>query len=272
VSDHAVQQRDSAGNKTLSIGPMTVDGPAEVTARLGTHNKAHQLLQRHAQMFPAALRTQLARPIDGDRTAFLQNDAKLLDAVRDAALAVSGRRRFLDEEDVLESASVHGDELSGRIVALLYRTGSGRSARGVLSYDAVPAIERAFQSQVAKPAQVREGDTHVHEGAADDSDRAELERVAQEAEAEQQRLAQEVEALRAEVTSATNPEPFPGYDELNAEDVRERIRTGGYKEFGTAGLERIEEYEESQAKPRKTVIEAVVAALDAVPPDDAPEE
>lgn len=267
---HSVARRDAAGNSTLSLGPMDVDGAAEVTARLGVHNKATQLLKRHAQMFPPALRTQLARPIDGDRSAFVQNDPDLVEAVRQAALDVPGRRRFLEEDDVVEGVNVKGDDLSGRIFGLIYRTASGRSARGVIAYESVPAAERAFQKAIAQPAQ-------THSGGGEGSgvptgDAAELETALREAEEARQRAEQEAESLREAVAASANPEPFEGYDDLTADDIGKRVRSGGYKEFGISGLQRIEEYEQSQSKPRKGVLEAVSSALDDVPPDEAPEE
>lgn len=268
---HTLRKTDPAGNTTLSVGPMDVDSAAEVTAHLGVHNRAHELLQRHAKLYPAALRTLLSRPIDGDRSTFLREDPELLQAVQDAALAVSGRRRFMGDEDELLSASVQGDASSGRIIGILFRTAdSGRSARGVIDYGAVPAIERAFQAQIAQPAQ-------THSGGGDGSDvptgdSAALEAALRDAEAKRVELEQELETAKAEAAAAANPEPFDGYDELTAQEVIQRVKDGGHVEFGLNGLDRIAAYEESQGKPRSTVIEAVRAAIDDAPSPHEPEQ
>lgn len=256
-------RRDSAGNVTLSVGPQAIDSAAEVTARLGVHNKSHVLLQRHAKMYPPALRTALSRPVDGERTTFLRDHVELQEAVRTAALSVRGRKAFLDEEDEIEGISVQG-EGDQRIFGLLYRTGSGRSARGVINYSAVPSVERAFQQSVRQGAG-EQGNAEA--GAAPEGADPQAEERLRELEEQLARVAAERDELADQVTDS--PEPFDGYEELNAEDTIKRLRDGGYKEFGQRGLEAVIAFEEAQSKPRKTVIEAAQEQIDAIPSDDA---
>lgn len=273
-ADEAVE-RDSSGQVVLSVGPQDVDSAAAVTKDLGVHNKAHRLLQRHAQMYPAALRTALSRPLDGERSMFLREHEDLVDAVAEAAGSIKGRRKFFPDGAVVESADVRGTG-PDRIFAILFRTppppdGSGRSARGVINYSAVPAVERAFAehreaaADASRPAPAPADPESADDALAAEEAARETEERLQALEKQLQDLSAEKAELQEQLDAGT--EPFEGYDDLNAQDAIQRVKQGGYLEFGKQGLEAIVAYEEAQEKPRKTVIEAAQEELDAIPAD-----
>jgi hypothetical protein len=272
VSGVTGKTRDEAlitdsGRVVLSVGPQDVDAAAAVTRNLGVHNKAAQLLTRHARMYPVALRTALSRPLDGDRSAFVREHQDLIDAVAEAAGSIKGRKAFLPKGAVIESVDVRGDLNVGRIFAILFRAESGRSARGVINYDAVPAVERAFQRHAE--AAIEASPSDAPEGA-DAQAAADAEERLQALEKQLQDLAAENASLKEEADAGT--EPFDGYEELNAEDTIKRVHDGGYLEFGKQGLQAIIDFEERQPKPRKTVIAAAEEELDAIPaevPEDS---
>lgn len=229
----------------LVVGPMDIDNSSELTRKLGVHNKAHKLLERHVKNFPPELAAWQVAQTDKERSAALD-----LDEVKKAALAVPSRDRFLADDDDVEAATVHVNSSGERAVVLLFRKKrSGRSAKGVISYDglssSIEAYERSQEPEGAPAAVVTDEESAAAVRAAEERVAA-LE--AQLAEAESQ----------AEV--AADPEPFEGYAGLNAKDAIERIKEGGREEFGTAGLTRIRAYEEEHQN-RSTVIAAVEDAL-----------
>lgn len=246
----------------LTLGPQDIDAAGDLTKRLGVHNKADRLLKRHAALYPQELTIALARPIDPERT-----DALDYDEVTSALSSLRGRKAFFDgDEDELEHAVVRGDRPSNRVVAVVYRTKSGRSARGVIPYEGLEASQRAYEAAKAEKegrvlsSPVTTDGTDLTGAAAElEARNAELEQAAREAEERARQAQQDHEALLERLERLENPEPWDGYDALDADAVIERITEGGRDEFGRGGLERIQTYE-SERKNRKTVLRAVETA------------
>lgn len=126
--------------ETIQVGPGAVIGPlgdldgvGELTAHLGVHNSADRLVQRHRQNWPLGLTEALSREKDFDRSRTLD-----LGEVEAALRALKGRTAFFKADDVLEDASVRGTTDKDRIVSVVFRKPSGRSANGVIPYAGMP--------------------------------------------------------------------------------------------------------------------------------------
>lgn len=248
----------------LTLGPMDPDSASELTERLGVHNNANKLLQRHRANFPHELTLALARPIDEARSEALD-----MEEVESALKALRGRRAFFNTStDALEDAVVRGTNDKDRVVSVVFRRGGdmGRSAQGVLPYAGMTASIRAYDQ-----AQEQAKGVLSMPVAADDATAAAEARVAQ---AEAAARAAEDRARRAEETQSDlvarlerleNPEPFAGYDSLTAKDRVELIQAGGVEEYGRAGLERMRTYEEGRDRPSKQVLDAIEQVLAATP-------
>lgn len=274
----------------LSVGPQDPDATSELTGRLGTHNKAGRLLVRHARNYPTELRRLLALPADPDRTAVAQ-DYK--EEIEDAARSVKGRQNFLPDSAEVEEVSVFGHpDGRERVFAILYRVESGRSARGVISYDAVEGVEEEYQEKLAagdfapKPqgadasqALVRELVAALSRGekpegvevSDDEETQAALRELTERLEAAEARAA-EAEAA-AEEAAAPKP-PYDTYEDDTANDIVRRLREEGVALYGANGLRQIAAYEEArEGGPRKTIVEAAEElaqeAESAPSPDDA---
>lgn len=244
------------------LGPMLadLDAPGELTKELGVHNRADVLTRYHSQLYPLELIQKLALPRDPERSAALD-----LEEVHDALSDLKGRRAFFDPEaDALLDASVKGDASTGYYISILYQVPSGRTARAVIPYDLCPESARSYEEQQEAEvafATLERGLSSrrpSRAASADSADQAQadelrqLERRVRESEEAQAAVLEELQRLR-------DPEPWTGYDEAGADVVKERVTDGGVTEFGTAGLERIADYEERH-KNRKTVLDAVEAA------------
>lgn len=257
----------------LSLGPQDPDSTSELTGNLGTHNKAGRLLVRHARNYPPELRRLLALPLDDARTTVAQDYREEIEA---AARSVRGRAKFLKEKDEVVEVSVRRDPAGKESVfALLYRVESGRTARGVISYDSVEGVEENFQerhaageftpqtqSTDASQALVRElvkalqGDRDVDAAVpgADDETRAQLEELQKRLEEAEARAAEAEQA--AEEAAAPKP-PYDTYEDDNANDVVKYLRQDGVAQLGALGLRQVVDYENArEGGPRKTIVEA----------------
>lgn len=245
----------------LAIGPENVDQAGELVADLGVHNLADRLLDRHAQLYPLPLVQALGRPRDDDRSTSLD-----LEEVQEVLKDQTGRRAFFKDGYVLEDAAVKGDTPDNRVVSVVFRNPvTGRSGRGVLPYEAFEAAERRHleKQQALAQAQLAPGqvDPQFSAASAATSDAAteqrlqELERRFRQAEQARAEVQDELDKLR-------DPEPWEGYADSNQDAIVARLESedGGLAEFGRAGLERIQAYEE-QHKARKGVLNSVDAQL-----------
>jgi hypothetical protein len=112
-----------------NLGPLDVDGPGDLVASLGVHNKAEALVRRHRANWPPRLIAALARERDEDRSEALD-----LDEVEAALRALTGREAFFGPDDELEDAAVRGRRESDRVVSVVFRRPSRRVAVGVIPY------------------------------------------------------------------------------------------------------------------------------------------
>lgn len=247
-----------------TIGPLDPDNSSELTARLGVHNMAHELLIRHARNYPAALTAALSNPVHPQATEWLRDprQAQVRGAIIDYARSLKGKEAFLRGDAKVEDLSVRAPALGLGIfgdpnyIAVIYRLESGRSARAAIPFEAVPEVGRAYADFLRADAAAA-GGTPV--GLGDDAEavreqaRAEV-IAAEQAKAEAENRARDLEERLARLE---NPEPFEGYDGMSARDIISRVKEGGAQEFGATGLQRVLTYEESSPSPRSTVIEAV---------------
>lgn len=251
----------------LAIGPENVDHAGELVARLGVHNRADRLLNRHAMMYPPDLVKALSPHPDPVRSAALD-----LGEVEEALGDLQGRRAFFREGYVLEDASVRG-EGKNRVVSVVFRVpskdgrdGYGRSARGVIPYEMVEgSVEPRFEelSRQMAEAHVQSPDqipAKFGAASAEASD-AGTEKRLQELERQLRQSSEALQALQEEKEKLSDPEPYEGFEGQNAEDVIARVKDDGLGEFGRAGLERMLTYEEAH-KDRSTVKAAIEAELD----------
>lgn len=253
----------------VSLGALDPDSSAGLTARLGAHNKADKLIERHAANWPEELRQLVSLPLDELRT-----DALDLQEVHDALSALKGRKAFFDPDaDYLLGAAVRGIGDAELWVSVRYQVPSGRVGQGVIRYEGLAkseagyeklrkqAQERIWGSQGESPAVGQPTDAEIAAAGIPEDEAAErisaAEQAAREAEEKAAGLAEELE-------KAQKPEPFEGYADLNAKDAITAIKEGGVHEYGISGLERIQDYEESHEN-RKTVLDAIVDVVKASP-------
>lgn len=242
----------------LTIGPMEPDKAGDLVGNLGVHNRADRLLQHHAKMYPVALVQALSRPHDQERTAALD-----LDEVEAALTDQKGRQAFFKDGSSLVDASVRGTRAADRVISVVYESPSGRTMRGVLAYDQVPGAERRFEEMQQEKAETRAGavrqSANEQPGSVEARD-ADLEARLQAVEREFRQAVQAREAAVEELEKLSDPEPFEGYDETNADGIIARVKDDGRDEFGRAGLERMLAYEESH-KNRTGVKNAIDGEL-----------
>lgn len=256
-----------ANTPGLAIGPMDPDAAGELTKKLGVHNKADRLLNRHRAMYPVDLLTALSRPVDAERTAALD-----LDEVREALESLTGRRAFFnaDREDVLLDASVRQDNTDKRRnVAVLYESGkSGRSMRGVIPYELCPASIRRYAQLKEEEATYGTFDparrTTALTGTVEEFDTSGFEEQLRALEARVRTSEEGAATTATELARLRDPEPYEGYDEAGAEKIIATVSDNGRDQFGVVGLERMLDYEERH-KNRVTVKNAIDGELSKTP-------
>lgn len=257
----------------LTLGPQDPDSSSELTGKLGVHNRAKKLLDRHRANWPVDLTLALSRPRDDLRSeALLEN----MDEVEAALGRMSGRRAFFNaEEDVLEDAAVRGLTERERVVSIVFRRPSGRVGQGVIPYVGFEETEGVFAhlkarqdgvllaAPAAPAATSEEGDEALR------AQLAESEAKAKQATKEKADAEAALANLNERLERLENPEPWEGYDVTKVDDRVKRIHEGGVEEFGRAGLERIETYESGRAQPSKKVLQAIDDALSGETSDPA---
>jgi hypothetical protein len=234
---------------TLVLGPQDPEATSELTKRLGVHNKAGKLLERHRRNYPEGMTTILAYPRDDLRSESLD-----LEELEDELRGLRGRKAFFEEDDELVHANVRGSKATGYFVDVLYRKPSGRTARGVISYEPLSGSVRAFEAaQAAEEA----GGARVVVGGDE-----ELQAALESAEKEKRDAQSALQEMQDRISRLENPEPWDGYDETSAQEKVDLIKQGGLEEYGKAGLERIRDYERSRGNDaHKSVLTAVDGIL-----------
>lgn len=243
----------------LTLGPEDVDQAGELVRELGVHNRAHMLLNRHAQLYPMELVQALSLPRDAERS-----DALDMEEVEGALKDVQGRRAFFRDGFVLEDASVKGDRPDNRVVAVVFTNPeTGRTGRGVIPYETVEGpTERRAQEKARERMTSRlageEGTTLPTPAASPETrDKALLDRL-ETLEREFRSVSAERDELHERLgdSEPSNQEPFDGYDEMSADELNKRLKADGASEYGRAGLERMETYE-AEHKNRSTVLSTI---------------
>lgn len=237
------------------VGPKEVDQAGELVKRVGVHNQAERLINQVSENFPPELVAAGSRRLLGGRSQTLD-----LKEVADAA-----SEAFPDFTDLL-SAKVRGSEERPEKIAVnvVFRTASGRSARGMLPYATLKKSQKAYDAGIqAGTIVTREDDPEA----------------ARKALEQAQRRIVELEAKKdggaAPPEPEATPEPFEGYADVNASDLVERIEEG---EFGLITLAAIIAAENERDRPRETVIDAAetkigaaeAAVAEATEPEAAP--
>lgn len=182
------------------IGPQDVDAAAEF-GQVGPGHSAKLLLQAHGEMYSPDLANLLALPSIGDSELVID-----LDEVQRVAKP---------------NGDVHGAQLKGDlarpsslIVSYIYITESGRSARGVVSWEKLPdskaEFERYRDKQLFGQALVGPGGEAVEREAYTSS--------------EVDSLRVEIERLKGENAKLQDPEPYEGYTDATVDDVAGHVR------------------------------------------------
>lgn len=220
------------------VGPVEVDAAGELVKGVGVFNQAERLINEVASNFPPALVAAGSRRLLGGRSQTL--DLKeVADAANDA---------FPDFTELL-SAKVRGSEERPEKIAVnvVFRTESGRSARGILPYETMKKSRRAYDEAVkAGTIVIREDDPDALRKALEEAQRRNTALESGEA----------TPGVPAEEPPA--PEPFEGYQEANASDIVERVEDG---EFDLPTLFAIQAAESERSRPRETVLEAVTELI-----------
>lgn len=223
----------------LVVGPMDPDNTAELTQRYGVGNNALELLRGQADNHPPELRAILAMPTDTEG----RSEALIHDEVVNRAGDLLKR-----EGAELESAYVRGATDRTRVVTINYTVPSGRNGKASLG----PWAE--FSQSVAEFERVRRAKMGLAAaGAALDAPDEEAPAASPEAEAMRKLL----EEQQKELAELRNPEPAPGYRQLNARDAATAVY-----EMDASQVDAVERYESTAGlgdggEPRKTVVAAV---------------
>lgn len=236
------------GEVLQDVGPVDVDSAGELVRKVGVHNQAKALIKAVAQNFPPELVAAGSRRVLGGQSQTLD-----LKEVADAAADAFG-----DDFVELLGAKVRGSEARPETIAVnvVFRTESGRTARGVIPYEGLKKSQKAYAKGVQDGTVViREDDPEANAKAL----------------AEAQKRIVELEAATGDggTTEPEATEPFEGYEDAKAADLVKAIEDG---EYDLPTLFAIRDAE-AAGKERSTVEEAVaekIAAAEAAlkPPAD----
>lgn len=221
------------------VGPQEVDAAGELVKKVGVHNQAERLISQVAANFPPELVAAGSRRLLGGRSQTLDLP-EVTDAAGDA---------FPDFVELC-SAKVRGSEERPEKIAVnvVFRTESGRSARGILPYATMKKSQRAYEEAVkAGTIVIREDDPDA------------LRKALEQAQRRNAALESGEAAPGAPAPEEPPaPEPFEGYQDADASDIVERVEDG---EFGLATLFAIQAAESERSRPRETVLAAVTELI-----------
>jgi hypothetical protein len=235
----------SRAGERLEVGPEDVNAAGELVRRVGVHNQAKELIRSVAANFPPELVAAGSRRILGARSRTL--DIGEVEAAAEKA--------FGEDYVRLEGAKVRGTEERPDkiIVNCVFRTESGRSARGILPYSEMTASQAAYEDAVKNGTVVfREDDPEANR------------RALEEAQSRIVELTKEVEKAKEEGggdTPVEPPEPYQGYAEAQAKERVEAINDTD-DPLTLAELLAVQADQEALGdKAQKTVVEAVEAKI-----------
>lgn len=235
------------GEILRDVGPADVDSAGDMVAKVGVHNQAKRLIAAVRDNYPREMVAALSRPEDQGRTKKL---------VEDEVEELVGEAGWDDLEEI-EGARVHGTGKAA-VVGIVFRTESGRSARGVIPYSEFERSVAAYDAAIAEGGVVL----------TDEEDPKQLRRAL---EAAQKQLAEAQEAKEAPAPDAepTEPtEPFEGYSEAKAKEIIEKVESGDLSLSELLALKQAEEDGEGRSTVLKAVDEKLDAAEAALKPAD----
>jgi hypothetical protein len=261
------------------IGPKEVDSAGDMVSRVGVHNQAKRLITAVRENYPRELVAALSRPEDQGRTKMLVED--------EVAEVVKGLG--WKDVDEVEGARVYGKGKNAH-VGVVFRTESGRSARGAIPYSEFPRSDAAYDAAISSggivltddedPTQLRraleetqkrlaETQENGGSGASEKEIEAEVEKRVEEAKAglreeAEQSLQETLQKLGlvdedGEPVEQKPPEPYKGYEDDNADDVVDKL-----DKLDLAQLAALKVAEEARENPRKSVLEPLAKRLQAV--------
>ncbi len=243
------------------IGPQDPDKAGETAGNAGGRVNAITLQRQSALAFPQEVRIAQSLPFDEGRTRTLD-----LEEVKSAATSVKGKESFMEDDDLLESASVRGNGDDTKVVLLIRRAPrvsdadprAGRSYKAVIDYAPLKKSNKGFEK-------LRDGDGDESRAVSSGRGLTGGENALRDAEQERDELRAQLE--EAQESGSRQPEPYDGYDDDNAPDIVKSIKEGGREEYGARGLQKLIEYERANQN-RSTVIEAAEKALESPPPGE----
>lgn len=208
------------------VGPKSVDAAGEMVKNVGVHNQAKHLIRAIRENYPRELVAALSRPVDQGRTKLL-----LIDEVSAVVQDVGWK----DVTEV-EGARVYGKGKQAH-VGIVFRTESGRSARGAIPYERFPRSSDEYDQALKSGGVV----------VTDEDDPRQLRRAL---EAAQKQLSERDEGTTEGTVEA--PEPYPGYADANVEDVAAKI-----PDLTLTQLVALRDAEQARKDPRDGVLEPV---------------
>jgi hypothetical protein len=238
----------------LMVGPLDVDSSTELTERFGVANNALELLRRTSLNMPAELMGILALPPDRDRTEALdadEVDRKAREVLGDSLQQSRDDTLLPNPEYDADAITIHGRYVRGaddrtRVVTVSYTVPSGRTGKAAIGP----------YKEFTKSVGLYEDSRRVKMGIASLTGDDEGGRSADSPEAEA--LREEVLRLREELEAARDPEPFEGYGDANANDLKKRLADADRDE-----AQAIADYERSHEN-RSTVVDAAVKRVDTI--------
>lgn len=267
----------------VKIGPLDPDRTADF-GQVSASTSARQLVRHHAAMYPPELRRVLSLTRQEQRTKAL--DPEEVEAAVRASFEDDGQD--VPEELQVTGCAVRGEDDGTQFVTWTYLVKSGRTAKGAVIYDedgfskSIADGDEAVAIAEAKDAglpwipkatadAIRGGDAPKARAGADRETKAlreenedlraqldELRERMADVEGQQPSVAQEAEAEAGGGDAGGEPAVPSGYDDLNADVIRQRISAG---EYDRPTLEAIVKYERANAN-RSTVVSAGEQKLD----------
>lgn len=241
------QQRRGGPRQPLNIGPMYVEDavdPDDVDARgdiaaaaaLGSAPDILMLMELNTAAYED-LRPKLALKRDEERTSFLE-DTEASEEDEDAPDFLALINDVLAPPDGrVIHAAVRGQGRQ-RIFSLIVEHESGRTRKDYIAYGEVPEFEDAYKAYKAekdgKPTVAVAGDAETQKLLAS---------LLEEVQGLRQRTEDAEERAAAAEQRAADPEPWPAYDDLTVDQVRDALT--GAESYGVReGMKaRIRDYE-----------------------------
>jgi hypothetical protein len=274
----------------VKIGPLDPDRTADF-GQVSASTSARQLVRHHAAMYPPELRRILSLSRQHERTKAL--DPEEVEAAVHASFEDDGQD--VPENLQVTGCAVRGEDDATQYVTWTYLVESGRTAKGAALYDdeafsksiadgdenvaiakareaGLPWIPQATAQAIqgGRPANAESGGDPEAEALREENDelRASLDELRERlAAVEGQQPTPEQEAQAGDGDGAADgadagggePAVPEGYDDLNADVIRQKISAG---EYDRPTLEAIVAYERANAN-RSTVVSAGEQKLDA---------